>query len=454
MDARESMSANPEAFNYLRSASYRFVQKHGKDAAQLHDYCVGTLETWRRGDGAGSGLTESEARQIVEDVTRWTINRYNPPRKKAERSREERAATEITAPVLLEFAEETFGKATVRNAARIGGQSKTTVARHLRQQGIAPKRQKKIGSLPPRVKRLSEILDATFPNDGEGVLMIDHLAAALWDRSVAPLPETARSTLSTRRRKLPEYLSAINKAGIGFHLVAAGDAVAVRRGRRFHGMKDTVTWLDDHRKRLGTRGIVMPTRDSSEWLFWEDRWVQDVLALLRISRSPRFGNPAELEPLLRFRHTVFDIKPLYHLFDVAIQRGLTGNFDEDLAGLAQRAHDPSIRKAAHQVSYDISMLSLRRDFEIGLIEAFDEADRHMKFMAQAREKAPESYARLGYFRAVILKQLSEEFDEIPDRVWQVLQQCKRLGEMEKRGEWVAPSGAELAPYRVENEPPF
>lgn len=448
------MSANPEAFNHLRQAAYRFVQRHGKDGRQLHDHCVTVLASWREGDGAGSGLTDAEASQIVEDVTRWTINRYNPPQRKAERSREERAVVEIAAPVLLEFAAETFGAATVRNAARIGGQSKTTVARHLRQQGIAPKRQKKIQSLPPRVRWLAEILDATFPNDGEDVLMMDQLAAAVWDRSVAPLPETARSTLATRRKKLSEYLSAISNAGIGFHLVAAGDAVAVRRGRRFHGLKDTVTWVDDQRKRRGTRGIVFPSGDTSQWSFWEDRWLQDVLAVLRISRRPYFTNPAELEPLLRLRRTAFDVRPLYHLFEIVIQRSMSGNFDEDLEGLAKRVRDPNIRKAANQVSYDISRLSLRRDQELHPIAAFDEADRHMNFMVQAREKAPESYARLGYFKAVILKQLSEEFDEMLDRVWRVIQRCNQLAELEKRGEWKAPSEAELAPYRVENEPPF
>lgn len=224
------MSDNPEAFNYLRFAAYAFVRKHGKEASQLHDYCVAALASWRQGDGSGSGLTDSEARQVIEDVTHWTINRYNLPRQKAKRSREERAATEIAASVLLEFAAETFGAATVRNAARISGQSKTTVARHLRQRGIAPKRRKKIQALPPRVRWLAEILDATFPNDGEGVLMVDQLAAAVWDQSVVPLPKTARSTLSTRRKKLPEYMTAINGAGIGFHLVVVGDAVAVRRG--------------------------------------------------------------------------------------------------------------------------------------------------------------------------------------------------------------------------------
>jgi hypothetical protein len=245
------VSANPEAFNHLRQAAYRFVQRYGKDGRQLHDHCVSVLASWREGDGAGSGLTDAEASQIIEDVSRWTINRYNPPQRKAERSREERAAAAIAAPALLEFAAEVLGKATVRKAASLGGQSKTTVARHLRQQGIAPKRQKKIQALPSRVRWLAEILDATFPNDGEDVLMIDQLAAAVWDRSVAPLPEAARSTLATRRKKLPEYLSAINKAGIGFHLVAAGDAVAVRRGRRFKGLKDTVIlFLDLIRRRV------------------------------------------------------------------------------------------------------------------------------------------------------------------------------------------------------------
>lgn len=123
------MSANPDAFNFVRGAAYRFVSGNGKDSQKLSEHCVKTLAEWRRTEGAGSGLTDADAAQIVRAVTQWTLQNYRPPRQRAKRNREERAATEISSPLLLEFAEEAYGKGTVRNAARISGQSKSTIAR-------------------------------------------------------------------------------------------------------------------------------------------------------------------------------------------------------------------------------------------------------------------------------------------------------------------------------------
>lgn len=449
------MSANPEAFNFLRQYAYGFVRRNGKDSQKLHDHCVRQLAEWRQGDGAASGLTDAEANQIVGDVTHWTINRYNPPKPKAERSREERAATEMTAPVLLEFAAEVFGAATVRNAARISGQSKTTIARHLRKQGIAPKREKKLQALPPRVKWLAQVLDATFPKDGEGVLMADHVAAAIWDRSVVPLAKTARSTLSTRRKKMPEYLSAINGARIGFHLVIVGDVVAVRRGRRFRGVKDTVVWIDDQRKRRGTRAIVLPSSTmTSQIMFWSDPWLQDVLAILRIGDYPYFTDPGQLEPLLRLTRVLIDPTPLYHLFELVIWNSYRDDFPQDLSALAQRVRKPSIRNAAFKVAADINWLSTHCKYDPHPSDVFNLADHRLNFMARARDVAPNSYARLGYFRAVVLTELSAGVSEQANRLTSVLERCQQLGAQEQRGEWAGPSSADLALYHPDNEPPF
>ncbi|KAB2724304.1 hypothetical protein [Brucella intermedia] len=106
---------------------------------------------------------------------------------------------------LLEFAGEIYGKATVRNAARFGSQSKTTDARLLLQQGIAPVRGKKIEALPVKVRRRAQILDSTMPRDGAAVVMVDDLATAIWSKAAKPLAGTPASTLSTRRKKLSEY---------------------------------------------------------------------------------------------------------------------------------------------------------------------------------------------------------------------------------------------------------
>ena len=87
----------------------------------------------------------------------------------------------MLAPLLLEYAAEDYGKPTIRQAAKIGGQSKSTVARHLRLQGVSPVREKKIEALPEPVKRLARMLDATFAYDGAWLVQMDHCTAKLWD---------------------------------------------------------------------------------------------------------------------------------------------------------------------------------------------------------------------------------------------------------------------------------
>lgn len=448
------MSANPEAFEYLRKLAYGFVQKNGKGRQKLYDYCAVVLNQWRSGEGANSGLTDPDANQVVGAVTDWTITRYNPPRQKANRRREERAAAEISAPLLLEFAAETYGAATVRNASRISGQSKTTVARHLRQQGIAPARQKKISALSARLKWLAAILDETFPRDGAGLVLVDHLAAAVWDKVSEPLPETPRSTCSTRRKKLSEYVAAISGARLGFHLLISDDVVAIQRGRRFKGFKDTAIWIGDERRLNGIRTVRVPDGRPKEKLFWDDPWLNDVLDVLQIGEHPYFTDPSQLEPLLRLTRPLLDVRPLYHLFELVITKSLQDDFPSDLMGLSKRVHDSEIRQAAQSVAAYVGRLSERRQYEPHPIDCFDLAEHYLGFMGRVEQDAPQSYAILSYFRVIILEELLGEFAEEPGQMQSILNRCKQLREMERSGDWKAPSVDELAVYLPDNFPQF
>ncbi|MFD1792704.1 hypothetical protein ACFSE0_13865 [Ochrobactrum teleogrylli] len=432
------MSANPDAFSHLCKTAYQFVSKYGKDERGLQAHCTATLAAWLAGDEAGSGLTESEASQLVTDVTRWTIKRYNPPRRKPARSREERAATELSATALLEFADEIYGKATVRNAAKIGGQSKTTVARHLRQQGIAPLRNKKIDALPVKIRWLAQILDATMPRDGMGLVRVDDLAAAVWAKVAEPLPGTAASTWSTRRKKLPEYLSAVTHADLGFHLFMHGDCIAIRRGRRIRGIKDILIWMEDERRFGKTRSVVLPAKPVSRELFWQDVWVRDVLAVMRIGIWPHFTNPMQLEPLLRLTRPLLDPGPLYHLFELAIRKGYQDDFPADLTALASRVQDPHIRKATRLVGSYVSHLRSYAEYEPHPVNYFNDIERTLTFMSRIRDIAPDSHTRLCCLRDVILESVIAEMGEYEYTLPAVLDRCDQLAELERQGKWMSP----------------
>jgi len=444
------MSANPEAFEFLRHAAYAHVRKHGKDRWQLLDFCNSTILGWM--EEQGNELGETEALRISAAVAKWVFENYNPPREKPTRDGEQRAAEEFAVTFLYEQAAELYGRASVRKAALLGDKSKTTVARHLRQQGVAPVRQKKIAALPSMERRLVAILDETFPRDGAGIVLIDELSAALWDSQVStptkPLPEIPRSTKSTRRKTLREYLNAINGRGLGFHAVAMKDLVAIRRGRRFDGVKDTALWIDDERRLRGFRAIRMPKPDRGP-LFWDDPWLDDLLRVLTMGLNPYFTSPADLEPLLRLSRPLLNVEPLYPWFLRAIN-AYEGDFISNLSKLSDRIVDPAVRRAAGRVASILDWMRAMSQYGDPFLY-FIEADRRIEFMGRLRDLAPDSYARFGYVRDRILK----EFDrDTPDAIYAAIRHCKQLGDQERSGGWQAPSSQDMAYFHPDNEAPF
>lgn len=440
------MSANPEAFEFLRKSAYGYVQRHGKDVQALRKHCQDSLDAWLRDEGAGSGLTDSEARNLVDDVSSWVMQKYQRPKPTALRRREERAAQAMLAPMLLEDAAEAYGKATIRNAAKISGQSKTTIARHLRLQGVAPVREKKIEALQAPAKRFVRLLDETFATDGSWLVRMDHCIAKLWD-DLDNLSETLpRSTKSTRRKKLLEYLSAITKARIGFNIVVRGDVVAIRRGRRFNGLKDAAVWIEEEQRISGFKLLRSPEAHQRRTRYWDDPWLSDVLAVLFTGTWRTFSNKDQLGPWLRLARPLLDTRPLEALFAVAIDHALQDNFVRDLEALCAGANDPEIRKAARRMAHLVETV---QQYSQGWepLDYFDDVDRELNFMKYLEEHAPDSYAKLAHFRNNILACAAANFEDDPNPIYSTLKRCMAFREEEQAGTWKAPAAEEIASFR-------
>lgn len=238
------LSDNQEEFEALRKAVYLSVNEHGKDAERLQHFCEDFMRDWRE----KRGRREADDSGLIRDVVRWTMNRYNRPSYKPKRSREERAATFLLTPEAFRLSEEDYGKSSVRNAARITGQSKSTVARHLVRQGIAPRRETAIRKLSKTGQRLVRILDATFDRTAAGILQLERLGTALWDDGEPRhVPAT---TQTSRKKKLAALLAEISSAGVGYSIVTIGDVCGVLRGRRFRSLPEANTWIAEA-QRLG-----------------------------------------------------------------------------------------------------------------------------------------------------------------------------------------------------------
>lgn len=441
------MSANPDAFQFLRKSAYSHVLKHGNDVQALQRHCREALDVWRREERVDSDINASEAAALVKAVSSWVSQRYHPPKRKPSRRREERAAQAAAAPVFLEYAVEDGLKPSVRNAARISGQSKSTMARHLRMQGIAPVREKKINALPSTVKRLIRLLDSTFPIDGAWLVEVDHCIAKLWD-DADTLPEALpRSTRSERRRKLPQLLATINAAGIGFNILVNGDVIAIRRGRRFRGMKAAATWIEDEARINGFKLLRRPEADRRTQRFWDDVWLVDVLTVMFTGAVWRtFVDAQELHPWLRLLRPLLDPRPLNVIIEIAVRRATQDDFVADLRGLCAGVTDREVRKAGYKLANVIETVQLYAERGWDPVDFFADVDQELQFMTYVAEHAPKSYAKLMYFRDIMLPEIAAVHEDDLNPIAATMKKCRSLPDEEKAGTWTAPTAKQLAAF--------
>jgi hypothetical protein len=437
------LSDNQEEFDALRKAVYPFVNENGKDAIALRNFCERFMHRWRQ-DRGERGPTSRADHDLIDDVVRWMMNRYNRPRYQPKRSREERAATFLIAPGIFEMSGEIYGKATIRNAARLTEQSKSTVARHLQRQGIAPRRQAKIRKLSKTTQQLVAILDATFDRRAAGLIKLDWLGTALWDDNVPrSLPTTTRAS---RLKKLKTLLSGISAGGFGYSIVVMGDLCGIFRGRRFRSLSEAATWIEEE-KRLGRYvSIQLPSPDAepAETYFWADPFVVDVMTLIDMSVTGRFYPFEKLDALWRFEQPVIDLAPIAPWIERAYHSDADDNMGNNLAMLSSKITDPTVQTAVRRLATVFQNL---KGFMGGYpipVDAFQTVDIVLGFMDKVAVSAPESFARLAWIR--------DWFDTMNDEYLDVQPQLSRMLELEKAGEWQAPEAETLSRYLPDATP--
>ncbi|MBX5235313.1 hypothetical protein HJC02_24055 [Rhizobium sp. NLR4a] len=429
------MSDNQEEFDALRKgAAYPFVNEHGKDAQGLRRVCEEFMLRWRETRGPHG----KDDRRLIDDVVRWTMNRYNRPRYKPKRSREERAMVFLATPVAFQFSGEDFGRASVRNAAKITGQSKSTVARHLSRQGIAPRRAAKISKLSKPARRLVGILDATFDRSAAGIFKLDRLATALWDDGEAKrVPVT---TQSSRQKKLAALLSEISETGVGYNIVVPGDTCGVLRGRRFRSLSEAATWVEEA-ERLGRYIAIRrpkPAAPSAQDYFWADPVVIDVMSIIDMSVSGHFYPMERLAPIYRFERPLLDMTPIMPWIARAHHSFAGDDLAENLSNLAEKIADPSVRQATRRLAKIFHDLKGFMGACPLCYDAFQTVDFVLGVMDKTAEAAPASFAKLAYLR--------DWFEACGDYYIDVQHHLPRMLEFEKAGKWEAPDAETLARY--------
>ncbi|MBB4143227.1 hypothetical protein [Rhizobium rhizoryzae] len=432
------MSDNQEEFDALSQAARSFVDEHGKNADRLFNFCENFMHDWREKRGT-RGANDN---RLVNDVFRWTMNRYNRPRYQPRRSREERASTFLLTPGAYQMSAEDFGRASVRNAARITGQSKSTVGRHLVRHGIAPRRDAKIKKLTKTTQQLVRILDATFDRQAAGILQLERLGTALWDagetRHVPP------TTQASRKKKLTELLAEISGAGVGYNIVTIGDVCGVFHGRRFRSLGEASTWIADA-QRLGRYPAIRQPEPiavpAARDYFWADPFVRDVMAIIEMGVTGHFYPIEKLDAIYRFERLLTDMTPVLPWLERAHHSFAGDDMAENLSTLADKINDPAVRKATRRLA------KIMRDLKNFMgplptsFDAFQNVDMVLSVMDKTAEASPESFARLAYIR--------ESFAMSGDDYLEARGRLSRMLVLEKSGEWQAPDSETLSHYLPE-----
>lgn len=428
------LSDNQEEFEALRKAVYLSVNEHGKDAERLQHFCEDFMRDWRE----KRGRREADDSGLIRDVVRWTMNRYNRPSYKPKRSREERAATFLLTPEAFRLSEEDYGKSSVRNAARITGQSKSTVARHLVRQGIAPRRETAIRKLSKTGQRLVRILDATFDRTAAGILQLERLGTALWDDGEPRhVPAT---TQTSRKKKLAALLAEISSAGVGYSIVTIGDVCGVLRGRRFRSLPEANTWIAEA-QRLGRYPAIKlpePTAAPAQDYFWADPVVIDVMSIIDMAVTGHFYPAEKLGAIFRFERLLLDMTPVLPWIERAHHSYAGDDMASNLSALADKITDPVVRKATRRLGKILHDLKCFMGPFPTCFDAFQTVDMVLGIMDKTAEASPESFAKLAYIRNWFL-QTGDGYLDARDRLL-------RMQELECAGEWLAPDSETLSSY--------
>jgi hypothetical protein len=420
------VSDNPAAFNALRHAAYSFVNRYGKDPVALEEACREFMRITKP-EADFSGMSDGEVNRLVSDVVRWVVKRYNPPRRRPERHREERAAAVILAPEIFKIAGEQFGKSTVRNAARVSGQSKSTLARHLARNGIAPRRDKKISQLSRNAQKLLRILDETFDRRAEGILNSAEVMEAIWGAQAAPL---AKSTLASRRKALAAILQEIGNCNVGYHILSRDDLIAVRRGRKFTSLSEV-----DVSMNVGKYTAVQIPRPANATCFWEDPYIVNILELLDMSATGHFYPPERMSSIFFFKNLLLDPTPLLAWVQRAHFSDYGAGTGANLALLSDNIVDPAVRRAVQELSLLVQKLASFAGPLQPCSDAFLMVDFVLDVMDHAQQHSPDSFCRLSCLLSW-LREGEETYLELQERLREMLA-------MEKAGDWQAPTVEEL-----------
>ena len=80
------------------------------------------------------------------------------------------------------------------------------------------------------------------------------------------------------------------------------------------------------------------------------------------------------------------------------------------------------------------------------VDFFADVDQELRFMMYLATNSPKSYAKLRYFRDVVLPEIAAEYENDPNPISATTKRCRALPDDERVGKWTAPTAKQLAAF--------
>ncbi|MBB3998404.1 hypothetical protein [Aureimonas pseudogalii] len=434
------MSIAPEAFEWLRAQAYERwgrMPKAERQAGEIAAWGASALTHWREGRPDGGDLSDAQLGRTANDVARYMVERYGQKRSRpAPRTTAEGRAVEkrIISAVVPDYLEEIGQPVTAKAVAQHLDVSERKASRALATGRGAPKRDARVAALDGHGRILHEIAEALLPVDGFCVLRASDIAARLWSD-----PAETDAARRKRRERLLKAFAPL--ALLSFHVVAKGDLLALRRGRKWKP-EDAAARLAAAAEKPGRVAPLPVPRDKG--LFWESAEVRGLIATLRVSL--RGGDrPDVFEDFLAIQRLVHDGRAVMGIYHFAHRiSGSINHWCNDLPSFFALAAvgkwgirtEPTVSHALSEIGCRITMLE--EDGCWGR-SAFDTVQTLLSF--ESRGVAfiecfdDDARARIEAFQAIV--DVSDADGWIDGST--ALKLCDRLAREERDGTWSADS---------------
>lgn len=431
------MSVVPAAFEAVRHLAYERWGRVPRTERRFEDvatWCVDAFREWRAEGGDRHELADAQIVSMSRSVAGFVVRQLGERRKRAparttaEGRAFERLALGTAVPALIED----MGKpVTAARVAAFGGTSQRKAGRALAEHRGTPKRAARMAALRPIQATMLGLVEEMIPTEeGLRIVRLADVAARVW-----PDPVTEAAAQRQRRKRILDAFAAL--APLSVYVVADGDLLAIRRGRRWKP-QDAAARLTAAAEapRSHVSSLPLPRVGGP---FWTSIEVRGFVAALRFAVREVQSQDSFFD-FLAIQHLVLDGRAVTNLFRMSQRFGHWYTDPAAFFAFAAEGHwrvrvEPAVRSALYELARRIDLLTEDGGLGRPAVDTIAGLLSHSTLgVPLAEHFTAEGRARVAAFRAII---------DVPDGEggWigcvEALDLCTRMAVAEREGRWTA-----------------